>query len=66
MSIADRICNLLREQDMSVSELSRKSGVSRTAIDNIMSGYSKPGISTKERLASGFGITVAEMLTGVS
>lgn len=53
--VADRIEQLLRVRDMSVADLCRESGVSESAISNILSGVRKqPRSDTVQKIAHGF------------
>lgn len=54
--VADRIERLLQIRDISVADLSRESGVSESAISNILSGTRKqPRSDTVQKIARGFG-----------
>lgn len=54
--VADRIERLLQIRDMSVADLSRDTGVSESAISNILSGTRKqPRSDTVQKIARGFG-----------
>jgi transcriptional regulator with XRE-family HTH domain len=53
--VADRIERLLQIRDMSVADLCRESGVSESAISNILSGTRKqPRSDTVQKIARGF------------
>lgn len=54
--VADRIERLLQIRDISVADLSRESGVSESAISNILSGTRKqPRSDTVQKIARGLG-----------
>ena len=58
-AISKRVMLLCYEKDMTVYELSKKSGVPKTTIKDIISGRSKnPGVISIEKLAVGFSISV--------
>lgn len=53
--VADRIEDLLRIRDMSVADLCRESGVSESAVSNILSGLrQQPRSDTVQKIARGF------------
>lgn len=60
-AISKRVILLCYEKNMTVYELSKKSGLPRTTIKDIISGRSKnPGVVSIEKLAIGFSISVGE------
>ena len=60
-AISKRVILLCYEKNMTVYELSKKSGLPRTTIKDIISGRSKnPGVLSIEKLAIGFSISVGE------
>ena len=60
-AISKRILLLCYEKNITVYELSKKSGVPKTTIKDIISGRSKnPGILSIEKLAIGFSISISE------
>lgn len=60
-AISKRILLLCYEKNITVYELSKKSGVPKTTIKDIISGRSKnPGILSIEKLAAGFSISIGE------
>lgn len=60
-AISKRILLLCYEKNITVYELSKKSGVPKTTIKDIISGRSKnPGILSIEKLATGFSISIGE------
>lgn len=60
-AISKRVMLLCYEKNMTVYELSKKSGVPKTTIKDIISGRSKnPGIISIEKLAAGFSMSVGE------
>jgi transcriptional regulator, cro/CI family len=60
-AISKRILLLCYEKNITVYELSKKSGVPKTTIKDIISGRSKnPGILSIEKLAAGFSISISE------
>jgi transcriptional regulator with XRE-family HTH domain len=53
--VAERIEELLRIKNMTVADLSRMSGVSESALSNILSGVRKqPKSDTVQKIARGF------------
>jgi len=54
--------NLRSERGLSLSELSRRSGVSVSAIRQLEHGENSPSIRTVEKLARGLSCTVGELL----
>ena len=60
-AISKRVILLCYEKDLTVYELSKKSGVPKTTIKDIISGRSKnPGVLSIEKLATGFSISMGE------
>ena len=60
-AISKRILLLCYEKNITVYELSKKSGVPKTTIKDIISGRSKNlGILSIEKLAAGFSISISE------
>ena len=60
-AISKRVILLCYEKDLTVYELSKKSGVPKTTIKDIISGRSKnPGVLSIEKLAAGFSISMGE------
>lgn len=60
-AISKRVILLCYEKNMTVYELSKKSGIPRTTIKDIISGRSKnPGVLSIEKLAIGFSISIGE------
>ena len=60
-AISKRVILLCYEKDLTVYELSKKSGVPKTTIKDIISGRSKnPGVLSIEKLAKGFSISMGE------
>lgn len=60
-AISKRVILLCYEKNMTVYELSKKSGLPRTTIKDIISGRSKnPGVLSIEKLAIGFSISIGE------
>ena len=60
-AISKRVMLLCYEKDMTVYELSKRSGVPKTTIKDIISGRSKnPRIISIEKLANGFSMSISE------
>lgn len=60
-AIIKRIDNLLLEKGWKTSELIRRSGVHQTTMTEIRTGRTKnPQIDTVDKIATGFGMTLAE------
>ena len=60
-AISKRVMLLCYEKDMTVYELSKRSGVPKTTIKDIISGRSKnPRIISIEKLANGFSMYISE------
>ena len=62
MFTAKKLRLLLIEKCMTVQALSKKSGVSVTAINNILNHGIKPNTATIGKLARALGVTGAELL----
>ena len=60
-AISKRVMLLCYEKDMTVYELSKRSGVPKTTIKDIISGRSKnPRIISIEKLDNGFSMSISE------
>ena len=60
-AISKRVMLLCYERDMTVYELSKRSGGPKTTIKDIISGRSKnPRIISIEKLANGFSMSISE------
>ena len=63
-TIAHRIRQLCREQDITPNRLSRLAGVPQATIKSILLGASKnPGCNNIKKLCDGFGITLGEFFS---
>ena len=61
--IANRIANLCKKRNFSITMLAKMSNVSQSTLDNIMHGRSKnPGVQTLHKIALTFNMTAAELL----
>lgn len=61
--IVNRILSLCQMRGMSIYQLSAMSGVSHSTLDNIVNRKTfNPRIKTLHKIASGFGMTVSELL----
>ena len=59
--IGKRILHLCKEKNMSINKLSKRSGVSNTAINGILNqSTNNPWILTIKRICDGFDITIKE------
>lgn len=62
-AVVYRINDLCKQHDMSIYELAKLSGVTQSTINEIMQGRSlRPRIDTLAKIASGFGLKIAEFL----
>lgn len=61
--VANRIVELCKEHGMTKYRLSQLSGISQTALANIISNASVPTILTLEKICDAFGITLAQFFT---
>ena len=60
-AVRERILELCRERDISINRLSSMSGVTQSAVNNIVSGRNRSTtISTIKKLCDGLGITIEE------
>lgn len=60
-AVKERILELCREHDISVNKLSSMSGVTQSAVNNIVSGRNNSAtVSTIKKLCDGLGITIEE------
>ena len=64
--IPKRISELCRKRGYSKYRLSQLTGMSQTALGNIMSRDSIPTISTLEKICDAFGISLAQFFAGDS
>jgi len=55
---ADAVLDLIRRSDLSKSEVSRRSGVSRALIDDYLKGRRQPSVAQLERLGESVGLRV--------
>ena len=61
IDLGKRIQDLVAENDMSINQLAKASGVPASTIKNITQGKSKnPGIETVAKLCKALGVTLAE------
>ncbi|WP_223643449.1 helix-turn-helix domain-containing protein [Planococcus sp. 4-30] len=60
-AVTNRIQQLLKERGWTPNELIKRSGINQSTISEIMAGRSKfPRISTIQKIAHGFGMTLSE------
>ena len=60
-AVRERILELCRERDISITRLSSMSGVTQSTVNNIVSGRNRSTtISTIKKLCDGLGITIEE------
>ena len=60
-AVRQRIIQLCQERDISVNKLSSISGVTRSTVNNIVSGRNNSAtVSTIKKLCDGLGITIDE------
>ncbi len=58
-----RIYGLCKKRGIAINKLATMSGVSQSTLDNIVRGLTKnPGVRTLHKIASAFGMTLAEFL----
>ena len=63
MTYGAALRRLLKERDMSMAELSRRSGVSRQYLSMLSSGkFSEPSLTKAYQIADGLGVTVQTFL----
>lgn len=65
MNITDNVRYFMQLKRMTASELSKKSGMSLSMISMVLQGNRTPGSQTILRLASGLGVTVNTLITGI-
>lgn len=59
--IGNRIIELCGERDLSISKLSKLSGVAVSTIDNIVNGRcSNPRLFTIKKISEGFGMSIID------
>lgn len=61
-NFSENLTRLHKESLMSISELSRRSGVSRRQIYTLMKGETKPSLTTIGCLARALGVEVRELM----
>ena len=60
-AVKERILELCREKNISINKLSTMSGVTRSMVNNIVSGRNRSAtISTIKKLCDGLGITIEQ------
>ena len=60
-AVRQRIIQLCQERDISINKLSSISGVTQSAVNNIVSGRNNSAtVSTIKKLCDGLGITIDE------
>ena len=60
-AVKERILELCREKNISINKLSTMSGVTRSTVNNIVSGRNRSAtISTIKKLCDGLGITIEQ------
>lgn len=63
--LGKRLKEIIAERGCSISEVYRRTGVSRALISGVLSGkHKRVSSETLEKLASGLGISVQELLQG--
>ena len=61
LTTGDKLLNILKEEEISIPELARLSGVSEHKILDIMAGICEPEFECMCRIAEGLGICVHEL-----
>ena len=57
----DKLLNVMKEEEISIAELARISGVPERTILDIMAGIKKPELGVMCKIAEGLGICVHEL-----
>ena len=57
----DKLLNVMKEEEVSIMELSRMSGVPERTIMDILAGIREPELGVVSRIADGLGICVHEL-----
>ena len=57
----DKLLNVMKEEEVSIMELSRMSGVPERTIMDILAGIREPELGVVRRIADGLGICVHEL-----
>lgn len=63
MDISSVIKKHRERLDLTLAELSEQTGLSISFISDLERGRSNPSVDTVEKIANGFGISIAEMLS---
>lgn len=61
LTTGDKLLNILKEEEISITEIARLSGVPEYKILDIMAGISEPEFECMCRIADGLGICVHEL-----
>ena len=64
LTTGDKLLNILKEEEISISELAKLSGVAKHKILDIMAGISEPEFECMCKIADGLGICVHELRAG--
>lgn len=64
MALKDNVKRLREARDMTQDELAKAIGVTRPAVTQWESGWSKPRMGTVEKIADFFGVSVMEIIEG--
>jgi transcriptional regulator with XRE-family HTH domain len=65
-SFGARVKELREEQGISIRRLAKRAGVSKSSLSNIEAGDQVAGLETSERIASGLGLTLWQILGGAN
>ena len=61
LTTGDKLLNMMKEEEVSIMELSRMSGVPERTIMDILAGIREPELGVVCRIADGLGICVHEL-----
>lgn len=61
LTTGDKLLNVMKEEEISIMELSRMSGVPERTIMDILAGIKEPELGVVCRIADGLGICVHEL-----
>ncbi len=60
MKVLDKIKELIDKENITIYELSKRSGVPQSTLTNLFIRYNNPSISTLEQICKGLNITLSE------
>lgn len=65
MILAEKIRQLRKQRDMSQRELAKRSQIAQATLSHLETGKFRGDLKTHQKLASGLGITLVELYTGI-